>query len=170
MGVDDSSTGFPPLKQMGMVVEDVEKTAGFMENVLGWGPFSIVELELNDFRFRGDRGDCAIKVALGQSGPVEVELIEVLRGDEANPYSEFLRDHGEGVQHVRLDSPMDGQGALEDQLAEFAKHGVEPLLEVTLTWGEFEVDVAYVDARKTCGLIVEVSGPPRMSKDSAAAG
>ncbi|MBJ20850.1 MAG: hypothetical protein CL933_15690 [Deltaproteobacteria bacterium] len=170
VGVDFSGGGFPPLKQMGLVLEDAEKSAGFMESVLGWGPFSFVEVEMNDYRFRGERGNCVVKIALGQSGPVEIELIEVLRGDEANPYSAFLRDHGEGVQHVRLDSPANGEGSLEDQLAEFAKHGVEPHFEVSLIWGEFEVDVAYLDARQMCGLIVEVSGPPRMHRDSTAAG
>jgi len=159
--VAESSAALPPLKQMGMVVEDAEKTARFMENVLGWGPFAFVELELKDYRFRGQPGACVIKVGLGNSGPIEVELIEVLRGDEANPYSEFLREHGEGLQHVRLDSPMEGGRSLEDQLAVFAGHPVKPLFEVTLTWGEFEVDVAYLDAREACGLIVEVSGAPR---------
>ena len=149
---------------MGVVVADAGKTAGFLEAVLGWGPFSFVELELNDYRFRGKRGDCVIKVGLGNSGPVEVELIEVLRGDEENPYSEFLRDHGEGLQHVRLDSPLEGGPSLEDQLEVFSKQAVKPLFEVTLTWGEFEVDVAYLDARGACGLIVEVSGVPRRTK------
>ena len=43
-------------------------------------------------------------------------------------------------------------------------HAVKPLFEVTLTRGEFEVDVAYLDARTACGSIVEVSGAPRMSQ------
>jgi hypothetical protein len=143
-------------------VRDVEKTAAFMESVLGWGPFAIVELELKEFLFRGQKGSCVIKVGLGNSGQMEIELIEVLRGDEANPYSDFLREHGEGMHHVRLDNPMEGGESLEDQLAVFATKGVKPLYELTMNWDEWEIDAAYVDAREQCGLIIEVSGPPRL--------
>jgi hypothetical protein len=156
----------PPVKQIGMVVRDAEKTAQFMERVFGFGPFALMEIVLKDYKLRGTtRGECVLKVALGNSANTEIELIQVLRGDE-NPYSEFLQQHGEGIHHVRLDIPMDGT-SLEDQLSHFAAFDVEPLLEATVRIeqpevGTLEIDVAYVDATEQCGLIVEVSGVPRM--------
>lgn len=158
--MDTAKVTLPPVKQIGMVVANAERTAHMMESLLGWGPFMIRELELNDFRFRGERGSCVIKVAIGYSGAAEIELIEVLSGTAANPYSEFLRQHGEGMQHIRLDTSPDL--SLAEQLAVFAGHGVQPLFQVTLRWDEWEVEAAYLDMRESCGLLVEVSGPPRL--------
>jgi hypothetical protein len=69
MGTDNAHVTFPPLKPVGLVVRDVEKTAGVMQRVLGWWPFSIVDLDLRNYTFRGKQGSCAIKVGLGNSGP-----------------------------------------------------------------------------------------------------
>ena len=150
----------PPVKQLGMVVTDAERTARTMQALLGWGPFMLRDIEINNFRFRGEIGSCVIKVAIGYSGPVEIEFIEVVRGSAANPYSEFLRQHGEGIHHIRLDSTL--ELSVAEQLAVFAQHGIQPFFQVALRWDDWEVEAAYVDARQSCGLVVEVSGPPRL--------
>jgi catechol 2,3-dioxygenase-like lactoylglutathione lyase family enzyme len=49
---------------------------------------------------RGATVDCTLKLAVNRSGPIEIELIEVLEGD--TPHSEHLRTHGDGLHHVRF--------------------------------------------------------------------
>jgi len=114
-----------PISHIGIAVEDCEKAAAFWERVFGVGPFSIDVYELNaetHFKFKGKPAEARMKAAIAYSGKVFIELVEVMEGE--SPHTEFLRAHGEGLQHVAF-SVKD----IERVVADLAAEGLEPILD-----------------------------------------
>ena len=145
----------PPIEQIGIVVKDVDQAAGFFASSFGWGPFKIGEGDVKGFDYGGRTGDCRLKMAFARSGDVEIELIQVLEGE--TPHSDFLRRHGEGLQHLRF--RVDDCDAT---VAALAKEGVEPL------WSQKFPGIAafaYMKTDKTSGLMVELFEMKESKKD-----
>ena len=136
----------PPVEQIGIVVRDVDQAVEFFTSTFGWGPFKIRESEMKGFAYDGRTGDCRLRMAFARSGNVEIELIQVLEGE--TPHSDFLRRHGEGMQHLRFRvDDCDGMTAA------LAKEGVEPLWRQKLPG---IAAFAYMKTDKTSGLMVEL--------------
>lgn len=89
--------GLGPIDQVAYVVRDLEASLPRYEAL--FGPFEVGVSPLPDCTIRGATADCTLKLAVNRSGPVEIELIQVLEGE--TPHSEHLREHGEGLHHVR---------------------------------------------------------------------
>ena len=114
-----------PMSHVGIVVEDCEKAAAWWERVFGVGPFSTDTYVLDEstkFRFKGEPAEARMKASIAYSGKVFVELVEVLEGE--SPHTEFLREHGEGLQHVAFS--VEDIGSV---VARLAGEGLEPILE-----------------------------------------
>jgi len=114
-----------PISHIGIVVEDCEKTAAWWERVFGVGPFSTEEYVLDEttgFRFKGEAAKARMKASIAYSGKVFIELVEVLEGE--SPHTEFLREHGEGLQHVAF--AVENMGKV---VADLKAEGLEPILE-----------------------------------------
>ena len=90
--------GLGGVDQIGYVVADLATSLPHYEAL--FGPFAVYEAQLDGATFRGETIDCKLKIATNGSGPIEIELIEVLEGE--TPHTEHLREHGEGPQHVRF--------------------------------------------------------------------
>jgi len=137
----------PPVEQVGIVVKDIEKTIEFYESVLGLGPFKVYDYGEMEYTFRGRPARSRMKIAFAKSGPLEIELIQVLSGE--TPHSEFLAERGEGLHHLRFHvDDLDGM------LAELAKEGIEPVWWKKLP--ELGISFAYLDSDKTGGVILEL--------------
>jgi catechol 2,3-dioxygenase-like lactoylglutathione lyase family enzyme len=89
------------LFQCGIIVRDVEKTARMYETLFGitdWviydpGPY------IETMTYKGKQvEDPHFIVGTAQVGPVEIELIQPVSED--TPYADFLKEHGEGLQHM----------------------------------------------------------------------
>jgi hypothetical protein len=93
--------GLGAFDQVGFVVEDMDRALPRYEAL--YGPFRVGEAPLPEVTFRGKVVDCKLKLALNTEGPVEIELIQVLEGD--TPHSEHIREHGEGLHHIRFCVP-----------------------------------------------------------------
>lgn len=137
----------PPVDQIGIVVKDMDRAIEYYQSTFGWGPFNVMESELKGFIYRGKTGDCRLKLAMGKSGPMEIELIQVMEGE--TPHSEFLREKGEGIQHLRC--CVDD---LDSILAELAKDGIEPVFHQSLP--EMGVAFAYLNSDKIGGVMIEL--------------
>jgi methylmalonyl-CoA/ethylmalonyl-CoA epimerase len=135
----------PPADQIGIVVKDVEKTTEFFRSVFGWGPWGILELDMKDCMYRGESCDARLKIAFAQSGSVEIELIQVLEGETI--HTEFLREKGEGLHHLRF--KVDD---LDAKLADLAKEGIEVVFRKNLNG----IDFAYLDTDRVGGIMVEL--------------
>ena len=68
--------------------------------VLGVGPFFFIEeVPVQNFRYRGEPSDLRMSIALANSGPLQIELIQQ-RNDAPSMYRDFLSAGKEGFQHV----------------------------------------------------------------------
>ncbi len=143
-----SNMKLPPIEHIGIVVRDVEKAMESYSSVLGWGPFEAFEIEMKNFTYRGRPGDARLKVALSQGGAVQLDLIEVLEGE--TPYSDFLREKGEGLQHLCCAAVDD----LDRVLAELTAEGIEAVYHGDLP--DLGLRVAYAAGDKTGGVMIEL--------------
>ena len=91
------------LEQVCMVVHDIEKSMRAMWETFGIGPWDIYVCNADFVRektYYGKPAQFGYKVARTHDklGSIEIELIQPLEGD--NIYSDFLKEHGEGIQHL----------------------------------------------------------------------
>ncbi len=90
--------GLGPIDQIAYVVEDLDSALPHYTSL--FGSFQVSDSPLAGVRCRGDVIDCVLKIAVNRSSPIEIELIQVMEGD--TPHSQHLREHGEGLHHVRF--------------------------------------------------------------------
>lgn len=89
--------GLPPIDQIGFVVKDLDTWVRQFGPV--FGPFSFMDGSVQGADFRGSSEDVKLKIAFGNSGDLEIELIQWLDG--ASPHSEFIQSGREGLHHLR---------------------------------------------------------------------
>ncbi|MFC2024238.1 VOC family protein [Chloroflexota bacterium] len=90
------------INQVGLVLQDLEHVADMYWRIFGIGPWVIGCVGDRDFYDRTYRGKPAYflqKFALAQVGALEFELIEIPEG--TTPHTDFLAEHGEGIQHLQ---------------------------------------------------------------------
>jgi hypothetical protein len=107
-----------PIRQIGIVVRDIDAAMRRWSETMGVGPFVVfrrMELE-DDYRYRGQLAPPPIvDLALGYSGAIQFELIQQLN-EAPSGYADFLAKGLEGMQHV---SPQ--FASAEDYDAAYAK-------------------------------------------------
>src|SRR5512135_3650198 len=114
------------LVQVGIVVRDMDRTVKYLTEIFGLGPFRFVTYPPDGrtdmaLTYRGEVGHFSHRLAFARLGPIELELIQPLEGESA--LTEFLRKHGEGIQHIRFNT-----ADLKPLLAYLSEKGVEPLM------------------------------------------
>lgn len=137
----------PPVEQIGIVVKDMDRAIEYYTSTFGWGPFSIHEVGMEGAMLRGRPTTAKIKVAFAQSGPVQLELIQPLEGE--NIYTEFLDGKGEGLHHLGFQ--VDD---LDNILAELAKDGIEPVFHHS--YPEVGISFAYLNTDRIGGVMFEL--------------
>jgi methylmalonyl-CoA/ethylmalonyl-CoA epimerase len=137
----------PPVEQIGIVVKDLDRSMAFYQSMFGWGPFRVSESTVKGCLYRGRPTDCRLKMAFAKSGSVEIELIQVLEGESI--HTEFLSEHGEGIQHLRFRVQN-----VDEILKEWAKKGIKPVWQHTLP--ERGISWAYMDTSAVGGVMVEL--------------
>lgn len=92
---------FGEIRQNGYVVTDVEAAMRHWSQVLGVGPFFYFDrVPIEGFRYRGEPSALEVSIALSNSGPLQIELIQQ-RNDAPSMYRDFLaREPRGGLQHV----------------------------------------------------------------------
>jgi len=88
----------PAMDQVGYVVRNMEKALERYGPL--FGPFEVIDYELEGPIYRGVPRDCRLRIAYGRSGSIEIELIQVLEGDSV--HREFIDAGREGVHHIRF--------------------------------------------------------------------
>ena len=91
---------FGKVCQNGYVVRDIEKAMKFWIEVQRVGPvFDVPKVKTDWFRYRGADSAVEMSIALANSGDLQIELIQQ-RNDAPSMYLDFLKAHGEGLQHM----------------------------------------------------------------------
>jgi catechol 2,3-dioxygenase-like lactoylglutathione lyase family enzyme len=88
----------PPVNQVGFVVKDLEKALEFYQPL--FGEFTVMDAYDMEWDYRGRPEVSSLKIAFGNSGDVEIELIEWISGE--TPHKEFLEAGREGMHHLRF--------------------------------------------------------------------
>ena len=134
----------PEVGQIGVVVEDLDRVASFLESSFGLGPFRVEEVEAPNVWDRGQEKRIKARLGFATMGQVELELIHIVEGDSV--HLEFLREHGEGIHHLGF-----RVADFEAKLQQAREMGLEVLQTGPL--GRF---YAYLDTRLHGGLIFEL--------------
>ena len=134
----------PPVSQIGVVVEDLDRVASFLESSFALGPFRVEEVEAPNVWDRGEEKHIKARLGFAMMGPVELELIHIVEGDSV--HLEFLRQNGEGLHHLGF-HVEDFEGKLRQARA----MGLDVLQTGPL--GRF---YAYLDTRRCGGIIFEL--------------
>ena len=94
------SVFFGEIRQLGYVVPDIVAAMDYWSRVLGVGPWFYAErVPVVNFTYRGAPSSPLTSVALANSGPLQVELIQQ-RNDAPTMYRDFVAAKGSGLQHV----------------------------------------------------------------------
>jgi hypothetical protein len=89
-----------PIRQLGYVVDDIEAAMAHWYEVMGVGPWYYnPKVPIEDYLFDGKPHQVHNSVALANSGPIQVELIQT-RNDAPSMYRDFMRAGNRGLQHV----------------------------------------------------------------------
>lgn len=113
------------LSHVGIAVKDLDKAMEYYTSVFGLGPFATEVYDLESFVYRGKISRARVKAAIAYSGPVFIELVQVLEGETV--HTEFLREKGEGLQHVAFLVRN-----LDEKLKELAEAGIEPVMRLRI--------------------------------------
>jgi methylmalonyl-CoA/ethylmalonyl-CoA epimerase len=101
----DPKLVFRDLKQIGVVVRDLDRTLEALSETFGivalrtlyWPPADRPDFE----RFYyGQATDFTCRIAFARLGTVELEIIQPLEGRSI--WSDFLDRHGDGIHHIRF--------------------------------------------------------------------
>jgi len=137
------------INQIGIVVKDLQAAVDFYQG-LGFGPFQIIDRPEETCELRGEESRFQIKTALGTAGTVQLEIVQVLSGE--NAYTEYLEKRGEGMHHVGM--YVDD---IESELGAYTSKGME-----IVSRGEFMgVKWAYIDTTSILGHLVEFIELPK---------
>ncbi len=91
---------FGPIRQNGYVVRDIGAAMKHWTEVLGVGPFYYIErVPVENFTYKGTPSDVELSIALGNTGDLQIELIQQLN-DAPSMYRDFLDAGHEGLQHI----------------------------------------------------------------------
>jgi len=109
----------PPTCQVGFVYPDLEQAIALYEPL--FGSFEIVDYgEMKGASFRGKPSPYHIRMGIGYSGELELELIEWVSGD--TPHREFLEAGRSGMHHLSFHVE-----ALDDVVERASALGYEPI-------------------------------------------
>lgn len=136
--------------QVGAVVKNLDKTIEFLTS-LGLGPFTVITLTNPAARIRGEKVSYQVRVGLSQQGPVQLELLEYIKG---GPVAQaFWEKKGEGLHHI-LFKVRD----LDATFEKFDKKGIRPYF-----WDKFAGGgggAGLMETEAIGGIIIEVAQFP----------
>ena len=128
--------------QLGFVVPDHVRAAEHWAR-LGVGPFYLLEhIRFSECQYEGRPLQIDMSVAVGQWGPVQVELI-VQHDARPSIYSQFDGSRRGGLQHLGVMTQ-----SVATSLAELALHGIEPVQSGATANG---IKFAYVNTDRLPG-------------------
>lgn len=132
-----------------VVVRDVEATAKVFSDRFGVGTFEIREKHYPESKaeLHGEPVEYTLKFGYAKMGPITLELVETLKGDTI--YNEFLEEHGEGIHHIGIPTPL----PFKEELEKWKRRGIQPLQVSRLEEGE---GWAYMDTQNLVGCILEI--------------
>ena len=114
------------IAQVGIVVSDAEKACQNYWELLGIGPWTLIDFMAPSTTCdifhgipTGEGFEFKVKAAIAEFNGLEIELLEPVYGPST--HMDFLKTHGQGVHHISLHIVKDHDDIVENM----AKKGVE---------------------------------------------
>lgn len=139
------------VKQVCVVVEDLDTTIRSYCETCGIGPWAVWTPSLTNMRVRGVETPYSMKLAMAWTDGFMWEVVQPLDGPSI--YREHLDRHGEGMHHVLVQT---GNHSYDDLLAAASARGCPPLMEGNWNGTEF----AYLDTEAPLRMVLEVFRRP----------
>lgn len=100
----ESTSAEPSVTHVGIDIRDPQAVSAYWQS-LGWGPLGIVHATPRaDSRYRGQPLLLSFDVAWYKRTALTIEWI-IPPSTPPNCYADFLKEHGEGVQHIGMTVP-----------------------------------------------------------------
>ncbi len=140
---------FGEIRQLGYVVDDIEAAMDYWSRTLGVGPFFYKErVPIENYRYRGEAHTPHNSVALANSGPLQIELIQT-RNDAPSMYRDFRQAGHRGLQHVAYWTQ-----SYDEDLTRLVAEGFMPVMSGEVgERGRF----VYFDTEYHPGTVIELS-------------
>jgi len=147
MGLQGKIGALGEVMQLAFVPEDFDAAVTHWTQVMGVGPFFIIEgIHLEGMKYRGEPTDAVFDLALAYWGDVQIELIRP-RDNHPSIYRGAYGATGNGLHHVCI---------LVDDLAEARRVCDEAGAEVVIEGNFGTSQVIYVDPGTGPGTLVEI--------------
>ena len=141
----------PPVSQLGVLVNDVDRAVNYYSSLFGLGPFTVYEFSPEKVWLWEKSSHIRVKQGKAMWGEIELELIQPLEGESI--YNEFLRDHGEGIQHLGFNVVN-----YDEMFHRFEEAHFTPLLRVESYVDTYKGDLrcCSFDTRRVGGIVFEI--------------
>ncbi len=144
----DQALGTTTIKQVDIIVQDIETQARAWADILGL-PMPEIQitstLDVAQTEYEGRPSPARAKLAFFHLGQVDVELIEPI--GEPSTWKDQLDRHGESLHHIAFQIK-----GMQDKLAYLDAKGVALVQRGEYTGGRY----AYVDGSAQLGTILEL--------------
>lgn len=154
------ASGLPgPIRQVAMVVEDLDAACRRWAGEYGVGPWTAYTLRpprLRECTIRGSRQDFGLRHALAWSGDLQFELVQPLPGPGI--FAEHLETRGPGLHHlgIYVDGGLDAHARAVEGLVE---RGFTPLQSAAGFGAEGDGAFAYFDPGDGTPVLELISAP-----------
>ena len=139
----------PGFFQEAYVVADIEAAQDAFTSALGVSKFMRLPASDLPYRYRGRKVECALELAFGLAGGIQIELMQPVRGEGV--HVDKLAELGSHPNHLGF-LVTD----LDSTLTDATEAGLDPIMS-----GEFgSLRFAYLDTWDTLGLYLEVMEDP----------
>lgn len=146
-----SKLNLPAMGQLGIIVKSIDRVLPYYRDVMNIRPWYRANVIEEEIYYKDTRIDLELNFAIGYSGALQLELIEVVRGEE-NIYTELINSRGEGLHHVGF-----VVSNIEKKTEMLRRSGITPVQYGLLkTKGKAVTRFAYFDTMETCGYILEL--------------
>jgi catechol 2,3-dioxygenase-like lactoylglutathione lyase family enzyme len=107
MAETHSTSVGPNINQIGIVVRDLRSMVATFRQLFGVEGFQVMEWPIEGVdpqaTYHGEPGNYRLLLAFATVGNTQIEIVQPLEGQ--NIYSDFLKEHGPGLHHIRLTVP-----------------------------------------------------------------
>ena len=142
---------FSPISQIGIIVPHLKKGVSYYRSFLNIKQWYRPEIKKFECYYLDNPIDLQVEIAVGYSGKIQIELIQV-SGKDDNIYYAHLGREGYGFHHMGV-TVKD----LEKGIEEMKAAGFQPVQTGTLEFGRGGVThFAYFDTTKSAGFIFEL--------------
>jgi methylmalonyl-CoA/ethylmalonyl-CoA epimerase len=145
-----------PVRQIALVVPDLEVAVRAYADALGVGPWNVYTIgapSMTGMTYRGERVDFVIRHALAFSGEVMLELVQPIRGPSI--WQEYLDARGPSLHHIAF--YVDDFDEAVGIMSEAGWVGVQSGAGFGRSQDGF---FTYFEHTSAAGIIVEVVKPP----------